>query len=151
MALSEDESAYGGIANLYGRYAHRMDEGDSEGFAECFTEDCGFWPNRGPFQPDAGRFVGRDAVKGFLGVSHSGRPRHIFLNLTIEELDGNQAKCLARFGLFDTDEGLMTAYGGYSDEVVRGADGEWRFAEKEVRFIWQSDSYRLRSEGMPTS
>ena len=30
--------------------------------------------------------------------------------------------------------GVMTVWGTYYDDVVRGADGEWRFSQKKFRF-----------------
>ena len=138
------------IRNLYSRYAHSLDDGDAAGFVDCFTEDAGFHPNTGPLQPDRGRFSGHDAIQGFVGATGKNRPRHLVLNLWIDVRDEMRATAVALFMLMDTGSGDIEALGRYDDELRRDAD-VWRFAEKRVQFVWQSDAYRERADAMVTA
>lgn len=139
------------IRNLYSQYAHALDDGAADAFADCFTQDAGFWPNTGPFQPDKGRFTGHDALRGFVGATNDQRPRHLVLNLAIEVDDPDHATATALFLLLDTSTGDLRALGQYHDEVRRCEDGRWRLAEKRVSFLWQSTAYRARADGMVTA
>lgn len=152
MDSSRAGEIYGAIANLYSKYAHALDHGDSHAFSECFAEDASFWPNRGPIQADKGCFRGKEAIRAFVQTTQAARPRHIVLNLVIDEASLGRARCRALFALFDIEHGSVTALGQYSDDAVVAEDGAWRFSDKQVRFIWQSDVYRERAEKViPTS
>ena len=148
---SDTASAQTLIRNLYSRYAHTLDGGDAAGFADCFTEDAGFHPNTGPFQPDRGRFSGREAIASFVGATGENRPRHLVLNLWIDVRSEDTAHATALFMLMDTTTGDLRALGEYSDDLQRGHDGAWRFSEKRVRFVWQSEAYRERADAMVTA
>lgn len=148
MELDRDAAAQTLIRNLYSRYAHSLDDGDAAAFAGCFTPDAGFWPNTGPFQPDRGRFVGGEAIAGFVNVTGTDRPRHLILNLLIDVSSGSTATATALFLLMDTSTGDLRALGQYTDDIVRDDTGSWLLAEKRVRFIWQSEAYRARADAM---
>jgi uncharacterized protein (TIGR02246 family) len=141
------------IRNLYSRYAHALDGGDAAAFVDCFAEDAGFWPNTGPFQPDKGRFAGRDAIGGFVVSTGDRRPRHLILNLLIEvDPDtATTATATALFLLMDTASGELRALGQYHDDLSDGTDGRWRLVEKRVSFLWQADAYRARADAMVTA
>ena len=137
------------VQNLYARYAHALDEGAAERFMDCFTADAAMWPNTGPFQPDRGRFT-REALGGFVAGTGQGRPRHIILNVHAQVDDGDaRARVKALFLLLDLASGENRALGQYDDIAVRDADGVWRYAEKRVSFLWQSEAYRARAEAIP--
>lgn len=149
MSATARAQALAEVQNLYARYAHALDEGDVEGFLDCFTADAGMWPNAGPFQPDRGRFD-REALAGFVSGTGQNRPRHLMLNVAAEVADdGGSAAVKALFQLFDLASGEIRALGRYDDKAVRDADGAWRFAEKRVSFLWQSATYKARAEAMP--
>lgn len=137
------------VQNLYARYAHALDEGDVERFLDCFAADAAMWPNSGPFQPDRGRFD-RAALAGFVAGTGRNRPRHIILNVHAEVADGDaRAKVKALFLLIDLGTGENRALGRYDDIAVQDADGAWRYAEKRVSFLWQSEAYKARADAMP--
>lgn len=137
------------VHNLYARYAHALDDGDAAGFADCFTADAGLWPNTGPFQADRGRFS-RDRFAGFVAATNLNRPRHIVLNVHAEvDADDAGAKVKALAMLLDAASGENRALARYDDVCVRDTDGIWRYAEKRVTFLWQSEAHRLRSEAQP--
>lgn len=139
------------VQNLYARYAHALDEGRAADFMDCFTADAGMWPNAGPFQSDRGRFS-RDALGAFVTTTNANRPRHIMLNVLADvATDGLSAKGTALFQLFDIATGEVRALGQYRDEAVQDADGTWRFTEKRVTFLWQSEAYKARAEAIPTT
>lgn len=147
---SREGSSIAAITNLLYEYAHALDGGDRDRFTACFTATASFWPNRGPFQPDKGAFVGHKAIGGFVSDTNVGRPRHIVLNPVVNELRGDTAECSALFALFDLERGVITALGTYADTAVCDESGDWRFTDKQIHFLWQSDDYRVRAaESIP--
>ena len=153
MTHAADALAYGLIHNLYSRYANAIDEGRGADFAAVFAPGAGFSPNTGPFQEDRGRFSGSDAIAGFVTSTQANRPRHLMLNIEVEQLTATTGKTRALFALLDTTNGQISGIGEYRDEVVlvdaEGEGRDWRFAEKRVSFVWQSDALRARADSAP--
>ncbi len=121
---AEDQLA---IQQLYARYNHALDFGDTEGWADCFTPE-------GVFESATGKFEGREQLVSFAqGFASRMKARHWTNNLVIEE-EGNGAagKCYLLLLRLDGEggPGIMIT-GVYHDSIVR-ADGGWRFASRKV-------------------
>ena len=113
-------------------YCHAMDYGHPQVWAECFTEE-GMYAAR---MPDGARreIVGRAALAAYAGA-HQGPPvkypKHMYWAPVID-FDGEHAKATAMFAVVnDTASGpAIEVFGVYDDELVREADGVWRFVKR---------------------
>ncbi len=142
---SETISSREGIQELYGRYPFEMDADNEDELADCFTEDGLFLIS------GQGRFEGREQIRGLVRDTAAGRPRHYTVNLHIQEVDGDEARCRAYFLLVDIVTGENVAFGNYQDRPVRCADGRWRWRERRVQFEWTSAGYAAqdRAKAIP--
>jgi hypothetical protein len=50
--------------------------------------------------------------------------------------------------VLDPIAGAVAGFGHYNDDLVRGADGQWRFAHRRISFVWQSPSYKARADAL---
>jgi hypothetical protein len=130
-------AAHISIQQLYSRYCFGFDGRDPELFLGCFVED-------GVFAVDDREFVGHDALRPIVGLPGD-RPRHHYLNHWVKEVNGDSAIGSAYFLTVDLATGENSGYGHYDDQLVRGDDGEWRFARRHVHFHWQSEAYKART------
>lgn len=115
------------IRQLYARYAHTIDTGDAEGWADTFTADGVF-----------GNAHGRDALVAFVETVYQqnqklGRQsRHwnnqILIEPTAEGAHGSCYLVLYNTGVNPPEVRLT---GVYRDVLVKTADG-WRFKERVV-------------------
>jgi hypothetical protein len=125
------------LQQLRARYCQYLDDGRWEQLAELFTED--------------GAFVGLSTARGrpelrtfFAGLQEGSLTSwwHFSSNETLD-LDGDEATgetWLLQPCVVDGQSQL--AAGRYTDRMVRGADGQWRFEERRVRFFWWADLQR---------
>jgi uncharacterized protein (TIGR02246 family) len=143
--MSETMSPREGIQELYARYPFEMDADNEDELADCFTEDGVFLIS------GQGSFEGREQIRGLVRDTAAGRPRHYTVNLHIQEVDGDTARCRAYFLLVDVISGANVAFGNYRDQPVRCADGRWRWRERRVQFEWTSESYAAqdRAKAIP--
>ena len=120
------------ILELLGRYAHAIDSGDGEAYADCFTDDGVIELRR------TGLHVqGRDALAEFAREDHarSGAARHM-TNSPIIEGDGDEASMrvyllrLTQDRSQDEQRGIG-AVGLYHD-TLRRVGGRWRFQHRDV-------------------
>jgi epsilon-lactone hydrolase len=128
------------IQQLYARYSHTIDRGESLAWAECFTKD-GQWIS--------GRTVlkGREMLARFArnSLAFFGAYRHVQTNILVEATpDGAKGSSYLMF-MKPSDTGgppniLSTAV--YRDRLVRTGDG-WRFSEREAI----TDTVPVREEG----
>jgi hypothetical protein len=126
----EDERA---ILDTLHRYGQAADRGDDAIWADLFTEDGVFVAfDRGGQQ--LFRLAGRDELAPWLRKFRAGETRlskHVVLAPVIE-IDG--ANALVKSYLTRLIENadpyqspMVLLMGRYDDEMVRGADGKWRF------------------------
>lgn len=129
VASMEAERAV--LACMY-RYAHAMDYGPPEAWAECFVED-------GTYETDfrdgrVDRYEGRDELRskaaGRQTSDHS--MRHVMVNPMVTEISETEARADAMYVLIeDYGEGpRLVSFGRYRDHFVRDHDGQWRFKSR---------------------
>ena len=115
------------IQELCARYCHTIDSQDSEGWADCFTDN-------GVFEFDGWAIQGREALREYAEVhARALRCRHLTLN-HLYEIRGDTAT-----GTSSTVVTLATpggykilGQGAYEDRLVKEAD-RWRIAYRRVR------------------
>lgn len=129
VAQLEDERAV--LETLY-RYAHAIDYGDFDAWADCFAEDAVFDVR---FGGDA-RYVvtGRADLREFVG-RHTHAPDAWHKHLLIEPLvsvAGDTATATSYLAVVQDGDGVpvLRLFGRYRDRLARGADGRWRFTER---------------------
>jgi len=114
------------IEQLYAQYNHAIDSGDAEGWANTFTPDGTF-----------NRFVGHDALVGFIGTwrekMNGANRRHWNTNLRIvatpEGANGSVYLMLMDVG---TKPASVVSTGMYTDSLVKTKDG-WRFKQRTTK------------------
>ncbi len=131
LALLEDERAI--MKRLYA-YAHAIDYGDEEGWANCFTED-GVFDIRTRIEGTPKMVVsGRAELRGFV-ARHTRAPELWHKHMLVEPqitVDGDEARSDSYLFVLVENEGLPTlrVFGRYRDRLIRDADGQWRFRER---------------------
>ena len=109
------------IQQLYARYAHTLDLGDAEGWADTFTPD-------GVFANSKGRAELITFAEGFYG--RGGDARHwnsqVLITPTAEGADGSCYLLLVNTGAQPVS---ITVSAIYQDKIVKIAAG-WRFQER---------------------
>ena len=122
------------LQTLY-RYGHSIDYGLEKEWVDCFTAN-GVFEVRGQTGDIPNRsYQGREELARFV-AHHTRAPDRWHKHLLIEPqitVDGASAKVRSYFTRLDsTDEGkpFVHAFGRYRDELVREADGCWRFTER---------------------
>jgi hypothetical protein len=127
----EDERA---VLALLHSYGHAIDYGLEERWVDCFTDDATFEVQRRTEPTTC--WTGRERLRQF-AARHTRAPaayhKHIVVDAVIE-LDGDKASCDSYFLRVDAAEepgrARIWAMGRYRDEIVRCADGRWRFARR---------------------
>lgn len=118
------------IRGVLAAYCHRVDDARTAELLELFTAD-------GAFVRGAREIVGHAALQAFFGRSQGLTPekrgRHLTLDPEIE-VDGDRARVEADYLYLGMVDGKITPVlaGRYHDELVRGADGRWRFFRRVV-------------------
>jgi hypothetical protein len=125
------------IQSLYSKYCFALDGNNPELLIECFAPD-------GIFQVSERHFQGVEQLS-MVARSGDNRPRHHYANLWIKSIQGERAQASAYFFLVNLADGAICGYGHYDDDMVRGADGLWRFQHRRVTFLWQSEAYKART------
>lgn len=120
-ALSADDLAE--IHNLYAHYNLMLDAGDSEGWADTFTDDGTF-----------GNSQGRAALIQFADGFHARTPNSRHWNTNIEitaTAEGASGTCYLILWDVGTRPRSIIVTGIYHDTLVRTPDG-WRFKSRVV-------------------
>lgn len=126
--MAIDPAAESAIRRTLTRYCQRCDDGDFGSWAELFEPDATF--------AVLGRtYEGRDAIRGFIEKAQGpdARGKHVIAQADIEA-DGDEADAVTDY-LFVSKAKEITSAGRYHDHLRRGADGEWRFVSREIRFL----------------
>ena len=113
------------IAERIYRYGWAYDERDQALFADCFIEDS-VWEGNVMVEVAVGPFIGRDAIVTFntdFWKVQVDQRRHIFSNVTIDDLSETSAVAHAYLLLTSSQESAMTPVttGAYRIEVVKEA------------------------------
>lgn len=130
LQVLEDER--GVLATLY-RYGHALDYGAEADWVDCFTPTA-HYEVREPWAGPAGvrSYDGRDELTAF-AAAHTRAPERFHKHVVVDPViaaDGDRATAVSYFLRLDDvgGEREVYAFGRYRDELVRGADGWWRFA-----------------------
>jgi ketosteroid isomerase-like protein len=129
-----DQSA--AVVDVLYHYAHALDFGDEEEFADCFTEDA-VWEARNAATDSIMTNTGRDELRRF-AEGHTRPPelyhKHFMVQPTVH-IDGDTATASCYFMLLVGAPGgmpeLMT-FGRYVDELRMEPDGRWRIAVRRA-------------------
>jgi hypothetical protein len=121
------------LATLY-RYGHALDYGAETDWADCFTATA-HYEVREPgtaAAPTVRSYDGRDELAAF-AAAHTRAPERFHKHLVADPViavDGDRATVVSYFLRLDDVDGerVVYAFGRYLDELVRCADGRWRFA-----------------------
>jgi hypothetical protein len=126
---------FAAITNLYARYNLCSDEGDADGYADCFTEDGGL-----ELQPLGYKVAGRDNLHAHKlrdVKSRDGRyRRHWNGCLALDLLDPQtiRGRCyLIAYNGEPTKMPNVADVGVYEDRIVRCSDGKWRFSHRLLK------------------
>ncbi len=114
------------IQELFARYAHAIDDLESEAWVECFTPD-------GVFQVGTRAMRGQAALRGYADVHiQEIRCRHMMANF-LYEVNGNEAtgQCSMLATLATAGGYKIFAQGRYVDRLVK-YNGQWRIAHRRV-------------------
>src|SRR4051794_36214603 len=122
------------IQNLYSAYCFALDRNDLEPYLACFTDDAVVDIG------GLGVYRGREELSTIITGSGATRARHQYLNLLFAEQGDGVAHCAAYFQLL-SKSGIVSAYGEYDDDVVRCADGQWRWRSRKIVYLWKHDTY----------
>jgi uncharacterized protein (TIGR02246 family) len=117
--LAEDRDA---IRDLFARYCLCVDTGDTDGYADVFTDD-------GEMVIPAMEVAvsGRDALRKF-ATTFRGTMHHMVMNEVID-VDGDTAR--VRSSILVISNGAVSLSGRYTDQLRR-IDGGWRIARREL-------------------
>lgn len=138
--MSESTNDHAKIQSLYSKYCFALDGNNPQLLLECFSPE-------GIFQVSERQFKGVDQLT-MVAQSGDNRPRHHYANLWVRSIAGNEARASAYFFLVNIPDGAICGYGHYDDDMVRGADGEWRFQHRRITFLWQSEAYKARTSAI---
>ena len=131
MSLSSLEDRVA-IEDLFVRYTTALDRGDVDTIVDCFTPDGSL------DSPAVGSHAGHAAIRGFAERfarfnQRGSQLRHVISNLAVE-IDGNRAKATCYLLNILTRDGKsrLLAPGRYECDLVKSADGQWRFQRRVV-------------------
>ncbi len=133
-------------------YSHSIDLSDEKGWLDCFTEDAVFEVRSEIPDYPIQRHQGSEALAAFI-ASHTKPPavqhKHLYVDPEIT-VSGDRAQAVGYFvHLLDRDhKPAVVSYGRYLDQLVRGADGRWRFARR-VSEVHASENSAAASFGGP--
>jgi 3-phenylpropionate/cinnamic acid dioxygenase small subunit len=128
--LTDETVSIDAVRRTLAQYCQLCDEGRWDDFVDLFVADARFHV--------MGRTsVGPDAIRGFMEVGQSPerRGRHMISGSVIEIAEGGSAALAWTDYVFVAQSKLITSVGRYHDELVRGHDGRWRFAAREIVFM----------------
>ena len=116
------------IKELFGRYAHAIDTGDSEGWAAVFTED-------GQYELFGNTTKGRPAIAAAIAGRTGDRPhsQHRMANHVIS-IDGDTAHSVCEFCVIAERQGRIdTITAGFYEDDLKRVDGQWLIARRQIQ------------------
>ncbi|HYZ98791.1 MAG TPA: nuclear transport factor 2 family protein [Acidimicrobiales bacterium] len=111
-------------------YCQLCDDGRFDDWIDLFTKDARFHV--------MGRTVsGRTEILAFMEAAQGPdqRGRHMISGSVIDLAPSTASACAWTDYVFLDRRNAVTSIGRYHDELVRGDDGRWRFALREVVFL----------------
>lgn len=140
------------IATLY-RYGHAIDSGDEAAWLDCFTEDGTFTAAGRREGHTMFTVTGREELRRFI-AGHTRRPYAFHSHCVVEplvELDGDRAHCESYLFVLHEHEKVpvLRVFGRYSDDLVRNADGRWRFRLRSAAIDGMLRGLPAFVDGMP--
>lgn len=120
------------IRKTLSQYAIFLDDGRVEDFLDLFTEDA-------VFTADEFAYVGREQIRTELAAKKRRAGKHMPFPALIEFESATEARAWSDFirvkieTLGDPTSWTLTSIGRYYDQLVRGEDGRWRFARRDVQ------------------
>jgi len=133
LALLEDEQ---GILRTLYQYGHSIDYALHDQYVDCFTEDAVLEHRRRLGMRPSERIQGRAALAAN-AVKHKGPPtiyhKYLVLNplITVTGAEATVESYWARLN-DGTTAPFIWAFGRYRDQMVKCADGKWRFKERVI-------------------
>lgn len=114
------------------RYGWAVDERDTEGVADCFTEHAiweGWQRGHTHVEPRTGRTAITEHMRS-LWASRSEQRRHIFTNEVIDVIGGAQARAHAYLVLLSStvESTALVSTGPYRFDLEREIDHVWRIS-----------------------
>jgi uncharacterized protein (TIGR02246 family) len=112
------------IGELFARYCHRVDHGDTAGWLELFTPD-GVFEVAGVMRLEGHEQVG--AMPGVVAQQGGGKWRHQITNIVVDPGDGDDVALVTAYGLVTDwgNEGKPMTFSDYAITLNR-AGGVWR-------------------------
>jgi hypothetical protein len=131
-----------GIESLIVEYAWLLDHGEAMHLADLFAEDA-------ILELPRGQYAGREAIAAFgrERAKLARITRHVCSNIRLRPLGPDKVEGTVVFTSYRHDgEGLVEpqaqALGDWHDVYVREADGRWRFSERRVVLVFESEAHR---------
>ena len=133
MSLADIEDRLA-ISDLFVRYTTALDRGDVETLVDCFTLDGSL------DSPAVGQHSGHAAIRAFaerFAAQRAGGTqfRHMVTNIAADiEPGGDRARATAYLLVLISRDGKSRRLppGRYECELVKSADGQWRFQRRVV-------------------
>jgi hypothetical protein len=128
-------------------YCHAIDYGEPEVWAACFTEE-GVYRARFP-NGETREVRGRESLVAYAGA-HLGPPARYPKHMSwapVLDIDGDTATGTGMFIIFNQGPAgpIVEVYGRYDDELVRGADGVWRFSSRTSNVEAVAETFKAAS------
>ncbi|MGY1712094.1 nuclear transport factor 2 family protein [Geodermatophilus sp. SYSU D00758] len=129
-------SARGAIENVLNRYSIAYDENDMTEMADTFAEGA-VLSMRIAGGDLIGPFEGKEAVMKLMTDSLAGQTdqrRHVTTNVVLRKETDDSAVVSSYLTLISVKDGTATllSTARYEDELVREADGAWRFTKRHI-------------------
>ncbi|SEO53776.1 nuclear transport factor 2 family protein [Trujillonella endophytica] len=129
-------SARGDLENVLNRYSIAYDQNDMAEMADTFADSAVLTMRIGGGDL-IGPFEGKEAVMKLMTdslASQSDQRRHVTTNLAVRKETADSASVESYLTLISIQDGkavlLSTAL--YQDELVKEADGAWRFTKRHI-------------------
>ncbi len=121
-----------GLLRCIAAYAPLCDDGRFAEWGDLFCEDASF-------RVMGRSSEGRAAIRAFIerGQPPERRGKHLCSAPLVSMVSEREALAWTEY-VFVTPDGPITSSGRYHDRLVRGDDGRWRFALREIVFTGQT-------------